>query len=244
MPRTPLKQALTGANIRHSSAHVQHYTPPEIIEAAREVLRGIDLDPASSERANRVVKATLIFDEQENGFLREWRDNFNDPARVFLNPPGGMCDEKGRHVPKDARKGTKVQSSAKAWWFKLAEEWVRGNVESAIYVGFSVEILQSTQVETPYYGTPREPGRPRFTEHLPIPLHFPMCFPRTRVAYYVEKGHELVKGTQPTHASVLIYLPPRRPDRFGFGLANFERVFGALGCVVRPQRLAFESEVP
>lgn len=242
MPRSPLKQPHAGANIRHSSAHVQHYTPPLIIRAAREVLGGIDLDPASSERANHVVGASTFYDKQQNGFMREWRDNFVGPSRVFLNPPGGMCDERRIHVPKDARKGTKVQSSAKAWWFKLAREYAEGRVESAIFVGFSVEILQSTQVNVPPSSQSIEPGA-RGLMPLPIQLLFPMCFPAKRVAYFVEKGHELVVGKQPTHASVLIYLPPHTPAKFGVGIANFERVFRKFGHVVRPQRLAFEPEV-
>lgn len=57
------------------------YTPPEIIEAAREVLGTIDLDPASCEEAQETVKATTFYTEEENGLERDWS------GRVFLNPP-------------------------------------------------------------------------------------------------------------------------------------------------------------
>ena len=59
----------------------ESYTPTKYIEAAREVMGGIDLDPASNMHAQKTVKATDWYDEDENGLLQEWR------GRVFLNPP-------------------------------------------------------------------------------------------------------------------------------------------------------------
>ena len=57
------------------------YTPPKYIEMARRVLGGIDLDPASNEAAQRVVKASQYFTAADNGLLKEWH------GRVWLNPP-------------------------------------------------------------------------------------------------------------------------------------------------------------
>lgn len=57
------------------------HTPPEYLEAAREVLGEIDLDPASSDIAQRDVKAKQFFTTQENGLTQEWK------GRVWLNPP-------------------------------------------------------------------------------------------------------------------------------------------------------------
>lgn len=57
------------------------HTPFEYIEAARIVLGGIDLDPASSELANQTVKATEYFTTDDNGLNHEWR------GRIWLNPP-------------------------------------------------------------------------------------------------------------------------------------------------------------
>ncbi len=59
----------------------ESYTPAIYIKAAREVMGGIDLDPASNMHAQDVVQATEWYDEVENGLLQEWR------GRVFLNPP-------------------------------------------------------------------------------------------------------------------------------------------------------------
>lgn len=64
------------------SGEFEWYTPAPIIEAARAVMGGgIDLDPASSDYAQRTVKATQYYTEQDNGLEHEWR------GRVFLNPP-------------------------------------------------------------------------------------------------------------------------------------------------------------
>lgn len=47
----------------NSSASAEWFTPPRYIEAVREVLGAIDLDPASSLAANRIVQAKRYFTE-------------------------------------------------------------------------------------------------------------------------------------------------------------------------------------
>lgn len=58
------------------------YTPEEYIETVREFLGGIDLDPASSEVAQKVVQAGKYFTIQDNGLEKEW-----SARGVWLNPP-------------------------------------------------------------------------------------------------------------------------------------------------------------
>lgn len=57
------------------------YTPSEYVEAARRVLRRIDLDPASCLEANETVKAKIFWTEDDGPLERPWRGG------VFLNPP-------------------------------------------------------------------------------------------------------------------------------------------------------------
>ncbi len=66
------------------TGNAENYTPTAIIAMVKEVLGGIDLDPASCDFAQKVVKAKRYYTEKENGLNKSWK------GRVFLNPPYGM----------------------------------------------------------------------------------------------------------------------------------------------------------
>jgi DNA N-6-adenine-methyltransferase (Dam) len=57
------------------------YTPSKYVEAAREVMGTIDLDPASCALANETVRATRYYTQEDDGLTKEWHGN------VWLNPP-------------------------------------------------------------------------------------------------------------------------------------------------------------
>lgn len=56
-------------------------TPADIFPYVRQVLGTIDLDPASSKRAQKVVKAKRYFTKEVDGLSKPWK------GRVWLNPP-------------------------------------------------------------------------------------------------------------------------------------------------------------
>ena len=65
------------------------YTPSVYIEAARNVLGIIDTDPASSEIAQKTVKAETFYTVDDNGLDQKWLGN------VWMNPPytSGLIDQ-------------------------------------------------------------------------------------------------------------------------------------------------------
>lgn len=101
------RQKSENVHVSNNSGEVEWYTPENIIEAAREVMVSIDLDPATSINANDVVKSTAIYTKEDNGLEREWHGN------VWLNPPYGQP-----HMSHFAE--------------KAASEIEKGNVKQAI----------------------------------------------------------------------------------------------------------------
>lgn len=69
--------------INQTSGEFEYYTPPAIIEAARSTMGYIDLDPASSAKANLTVGADRILTVEQDGLEYEWW------GRVWLNHPFG-----------------------------------------------------------------------------------------------------------------------------------------------------------
>lgn len=82
------------------------YTPNRYIDAARKVLGGVDLDPASCEEANRTVHAAKFYSKEDDGLARQWR------GRVWLNPPYGRL--------------------AGDFATRLVDEYTTGNVSAAV----------------------------------------------------------------------------------------------------------------
>ncbi len=99
------------------------YTPARYVEAARLVLGGIDLDPASCEMANRTVKATRYYTQSENGLEQPWY------GRVWLNPPYGSTNGK---------------SNMRTFAIKLVQEYLSGNVKQAI-------LLTTSRTDTDHF---------------------------------------------------------------------------------------------
>lgn len=90
---------------------IEWYTPPEYIEAARQVMGAIDLDPATAPIPQAWIKATIFYTILDNGLIQPWQ------GRVWLNPPYSTTDG---------------QSNQEIWSQKLIKEYESGQVTEAI----------------------------------------------------------------------------------------------------------------
>lgn len=197
---------------RHSMDSPEWFTPRPYVDAARKVLGAIDLDPASHREANRIVRARRFYDERRNGLRQPWG------GRVFLNPPGGLVVE---------------------FWLRLIDAWQARQITAAIWIGYSLEQLQTLQGYESAGDSPIA---------MPGPLMFPICVPDRRIPFVEStakrelrrralleenrgrrrEGLELRKwkeAASPSHANYITYI--------GRAPARFARVFGAFGEVRR-----------
>jgi ParB family chromosome partitioning protein len=97
---------------RHLARSTEWYTPARYITAARRVMGAIELDPASCELANQVVRAERYYDQAHNGLQQPWQTR-----SLWLNPP--YCKSGG-------------VSNQEVWTCKLIAEYEAGHVEQAI----------------------------------------------------------------------------------------------------------------
>lgn len=96
----------------HDSGCTEYGTPEYVIEAARRTMGTIDLDPASTEFFNRVVRATRYFTLADDGLAQPWF------GHVWLNHPF-------------SREGNR------RWIAKLLGEYWSGNVLGACAITYA-----------------------------------------------------------------------------------------------------------
>jgi hypothetical protein len=87
-------------HVAQNSGNHEWYTPETYIRAATAVMGEIDIDPASTEVANSVVKAKQIYTSADDGLTKNWS------GKVWLNPPysfeliSKFCDKLRVHFAK------------------------------------------------------------------------------------------------------------------------------------------------
>jgi hypothetical protein len=185
-------------NPRHSSESAEWYTPSFLVESSRVVMGGIDMDPASSDKANRVVRASFYYTRLDNALERSW----GAPGTVattswsiLINAPGNCGWRDDPESPTKRR--TIACGNVKAcscrlvpkFWEKLLSEYYAGRVAQATWIGFSLD--QLTRLQDCTVG----------------PLDFPTCIPKKRIPYTKATGE---KATCPPHGSYITYLGPNR----------------------------------
>jgi hypothetical protein len=208
---------------QHSSKTNEHYGPRWLTDGAHELMGGIDLDPASCEEANKIVRATTFYALPQDGRRLPYF------GKVYNNPPGGSCEWPGP-LPRNRKRD---HSSPALWWAILAHWWERGIVDQAIFVIFNLETL-------------------RYATGYPVlhPLDFPVLIPYERIDFLDANGEE--QGS-PAHSNMIVWLPPTQKfgptvngETSGHGrhkigdlaesswCPEFEKVFGGRGKIFGP----------
>lgn len=103
-----MSEAAMVMNNHSNNLNDEWYTPQKYIEAAREVMGEINLDPASNEAANQVVDADNYYSLENSAFDNEWF------GKVWMNPPYSRIIKLFAH--------------------KLVEEFEAGRVTEAVVV--------------------------------------------------------------------------------------------------------------
>jgi hypothetical protein len=123
----PTATALLGKKTTIATLHTgdnESYTPAKYVEAARQVLGGIHLDPASNSFAQKVIQAEIWYGEEDDGLTKNWEKT------VFVNPPYAypaiahfvdkLCVSVGSGAVDAAVLLTNNSTDTK-WWHKGAE---------------------------------------------------------------------------------------------------------------------------
>lgn len=109
----------TKPHVAQNSGENEWYTPGVFIEAARSVLGGIDLDPASSEVANRTVQAARFYTVEDDGLKQDW-----PVGRIWMNPPYAqpLMGQFAAKYAAEIRKGSTgivlVNNATETVWFQ------------------------------------------------------------------------------------------------------------------------------
>jgi len=143
--------SLVGAgHVSQASGENEWYTPGKYIEIGRESMGSIDLDPASSVNAQKIVQAAQYYTLADDGLSQKWA------GRVWLNPP----------YSKDL---------ASRFTMKLIEHYLAGDVKQAVVlVNNCTETVwfQDMAQEASVICFPR--GRIQFTDKKGNPSNSPL----------------------------------------------------------------------
>ena len=117
---------------------VRWHTPDKYLNAIREVMGGIDLDPATDEKAQERIKAGRYYTAETNGLDKDWM------GTVILCPPfePGLIDQFVDKAIKEYGAGHTTQLIGLVHTWEPHSSWFQNVVRNANGVCFPKEPIE------------------------------------------------------------------------------------------------------
>jgi DNA N-6-adenine-methyltransferase (Dam). len=171
-----------------ASSSVNWLTPPEIIEAAKKALGGIDLDPCpSTDPLNWFATENWSLGGPVDSLRSDWKVK-GQPATVFVNPPFGTSYISRTNCISAAE--YKDHEDKERWQKQTIFQWAKKCVEE-YEKGCEIIWLSKAAIENKAL-------------QLILRASSATCFPEGRIAYI--NPVTLEKQNQPTFGSIVLWL--------------------------------------
>jgi hypothetical protein len=182
---------------------IELITNADLVMSANELLGGIDLDPASSDFANKYVEAKNYYTPSDDGLNEQpWFDS------VYLFPPSGtyFWDLKNQKWKLTRTSAKSLRSSHAVWFAKLYKSWLLNEIEQGLFFTNCPDII-------------------RYDQKI---FDFPVCILRVCPSLLRRKDDGVIMHK--TATSVLVYLQPK--DRPGEATQKFIDIYSSKGRVL------------
>ena len=177
----------------------------DMIDSAHLVMGGIDLDPASSDKANEFVNAKKYYTPVDDGLNEmEWFGN------VYVFPPRhSYFWHHGSQRWKMTRGLSPTLTSSYAlWWKTLKRKWVSREIEQGIYFANAPDMFMYCQ---------------DIFDH-------PVCVFRTRPMLNQHFFHDGTIKSRNTCVSFAVFLQPSK--NVADATQHFVDVYGEMGRII------------
>jgi hypothetical protein len=190
-------------SISARSEDAELITNSDLIVAANELMDGIELDVASSKKANSYVQAPNFFTPSDDGLnAQQWYGN------VYLFPPAGayFWDKKNERWKMTRASSPSLTSSHAVWFRKLYHAWLAKEIRQGLYFSNCPDMIR----------------------YEPKIFSFPVCILRSapKLLRITSQGEKM----QRTCTSLIVYLPPT--DRSDDAIERFVDIYTERGHIL------------